>query len=212
MVKKDSTYVPGRYLPMTVQGHSYTDYAAWLEEHGCPDCCIEDYPEVVGTDATVKVIDCSGNIYSNIVSVNAIFKYHRGDVNIGDDESKYVNETYTINPALTYDASIARYFENGNTLDGTTYTYSGQDLMDGKSDAVYSGPIKIFGNNTFVWFQDTDQSLLSHAMGVMSSELLKYFEKIDRKDFFFAPYDEWDGYKYESRPHTVKVFATGFET
>ena len=209
--KKDSTYVPGRYLPMTVQGHSYTDYAAWLEEHGCPDCCIEDYPEVVGTDATVKVIDCSGNIYSNIVSVNAIFKYHRGDVNIGDDESKYVNETYTINPALTYDASIARYFENGNTLDGTTYTYSGQDLMDGKSDAVYSGPIKIFGNNTFVWFQDTDQSLLSHAMGVMSSELLKYFEKIDRKDFFFAPYDEWDGYKYESRPHTVKVFATGLK-
>lgn len=209
--KKDSTYVPGRYLPMTVQGHSYTDYAAWLEEHGCPDCCIEDYPEVVGTDATVKVIDCSGNIYSNIVSVNAIFKYHRGDVNIGDDESKYVNETYTINPALTYDASIARYFENGNTLDGTTYTYSGQGLMDGKSDAVYSGPIKIFGNNTFVWFQDTDQSLLSHAMGVMSSELLKYFEKIDRKDFFFAPYDEWDGYKYESRPHTVKVFATGLK-
>lgn len=209
--KKDSTYVPGRYLPMTVQGHSYTDYAAWLEEHGCPDCCIEDYPEVVGTDATVKVIDCSGNIYSNIVSVNAIFKYHRGDVNIGDDESKYVNETYTINPALTYDASIARYFENGNTLDGTTYTYSGQDLMDRKSDAVYSGPIKIFGNNTFVWFQDTDQSLLSHAMGVMSSELLKYFEKIDRKDFFFAPYDEWDGYKYESRPHTVKVFATGLK-
>lgn len=209
--KKDSTYVLGRYLPMTVQGHSYTDYAAWLEEHGCPDCCIEDYPEVVGTDATVKVIDCSGNIYSNIVSVNAIFKYHRGDVNIGDDESKYVNETYTINPALTYDASIARYFENGNTLDGTTYTYSGQDLMDGKSDAVYSGPIKIFGNNTFVWFQDTDQSLLSHAMGVMSSELLKYFEKIDRKDFFFAPYDEWDGYKYESRPHTVKVFATGLK-
>ncbi|MBS1318597.1 MAG: fibronectin type III domain-containing protein [Parabacteroides sp.] len=209
--KKDSTYVPGRYLPMTVQGHSYTDYAAWLEEHGCPDCCIEDYPEVVGTDATVKVIDCSGNIYSNIVSVNAIFKYHRGDVNIGDDESKYVNETYTINPALTYDASIARYFENGNTLDGTTYTYSCQDLMDGKSDAVYSGPIKIFGNNTFVWFQDTDQSLLSHAMGVMSSELLKYFEKIDRKDFFFAPYDEWDGYKYESRPHTVKVFATGLK-
>lgn len=209
--KKDSTYVPGRYLPMTVQRHSYTDYAAWLEEHGCPDCCIEDYPEVVGTDATVKVIDCSGNIYSNIVSVNAIFKYHRGDVNIGDDESKYVNETYTINPALTYDASIARYFENGNTLDGTTYTYSGQDLMDGKSDAVYSGPIKIFGNNTFVWFQDTDQSLLSHAMGVMSSELLKYFEKIDRKDFFFAPYDEWDGYKYESRPHTVKVFATGLK-
>ncbi len=209
--KKDSTYVPGRYLPMTVQGHSYTDYAAWLEEHGCPDCCIEDYPEVVGTDATVKVIDCSGNIYSNIVSVNAIFKYHRGDVNIGDDESKYVNETYTINPALTYDASIARYFENGNTLDGTTYTYSGQDLMDGKSDAVYSGPIKIFGNNTFVWFQDTDQSLLSHAMGVMSSELLKYFEKIDRKDFFFAPYDEWDGYKYESRPHTMKVFATGLK-
>lgn len=209
--KKDSTYVPGRYLPMTVQGHSYTDYAAWLEEHGCPDCCIEDYPEVVGTDATVKVIDCSGNIYSNIVSVNAIFKYHRGDVNIGDDESKYVNETYTINPALTYDASIARYFENGNTLDGTTYTYSGQDLMEGKSDAVYSGPIKIFGNNTFVWFQDTDQSLLSHAMGVMSSELLKYFEKIDRKDFFFAPYDEWDGYKYESRPHTVKVFATGLK-
>lgn len=209
--KKDSTYVPGRYLPMTVQGHSYTDYAAWLEEHGCPDCCIEDYPEVVGTDATVKVIDCSGNIYSNIVSVNAIFKYHRGDVNIGDDESKYVNETYTINPALTNDASIARYFENGNTLDGTTYTYSGQDLMDGKSDAVYSGPIKIFGNNTFVWFQDTDQSLLSHAMGVMSSELLKYFEKIDRKDFFFAPYDEWDGYKYESRPHTVKVFATGLK-
>lgn len=209
--KKDSTYVPGRYLPMTVQGHSYTDYAAWLEEHGCPDCCIEDYPEVVGTDATVKVIDCSGNIYSNIVSVNAIFKYHRGDVNIGDDESKYVNETYTINPALIYDASIARYFENGNTLDGTTYTYSGQDLMDGKSDAVYSGPIKIFGNNTFVWFQDTDQSLLSHAMGVMSSELLKYFEKIDRKDFFFAPYDEWDGYKYESRPHTVKVFATGLK-
>lgn len=209
--KKDSTYVPGRYLPMTVQGHSYTDYAAWLEEHGCPDCCIEDYPEVVGTDATVKVIDCSGNIYSNIVSVNAIFKYHRGDVNIGDDESKYVNETYTINPALTYDASIARYFENENVLKGTTYTYSGQDLMDGKSDAVYSGPIKIFGNNTFVWFQDTDQSLLSHAMGVMSSELLKYFEKIDRKDFFFAPYDEWDGYKYESRPHTVKVFATGLK-
>lgn len=209
--KKDSTYVPGRYLPMTVQGHSYTDYAAWLEEHGCPDCCIEDYPEVVGTDATVKVIDCSGNIYPNIVSVNAIFKYHRGDVNIGDDESKYVNETYTINPALTYDASIARYFENKNVLKGTTYTYSGQDLMDGKSDAVYSGPIKIFGNNTFVWFQDTDQSLLSHAMGVMSSELLKYFEKIDRKDFFFAPYDEWDGYKYESRPHTVKVFATGLK-
>lgn len=209
--KKDSTYVPGRYLPMTVQGHSYTDYAAWLEEHGCPDCCIEDYPEVVGTDATVKVIDCSGNIYSNIVSVNAIFKYHRGDVNIGDDESKYVNETYTINPALTYDASIARYFENGNTLDGTTYTYSGQDLINKVGDAVYSGPIKIFGNNTFVWFQDTDQSLLSHAMGVMSSELLKYFEKIDRKDFFFAPYDEWDGYKYESRPHTVKVFATGLK-
>lgn len=209
--KKDSTYVPGRYLPMTVQGHSYTDYAAWLEEHGCPDCCIEDYPEVVGTDATVKVIDCSGNIYPNIVSVNAIFKYHRGDVNIGDDESKYVNETYTINPALTYDASIARYFENKNVLKGTTYTYSGQDLMDGKSDAVYSGPIKIFGNNTFVWFQDTDQSLLSHAMGVMSSELLKYFEKIDRKDFFFAPYDEWDGYKYESRPHNVKVFATGLK-
>lgn len=209
--KKDSTYVPGRYLPMTVQGHSYTDYAAWLEEHGCPDCCIEDYPEVVGTDATVKVIDCSGNIYPNIVSVNAIFKYHRGDVNIGDDESKYVNETYIINPALTYDASIARYFENKNVLKGTTYTYSGQDLMDGKSDAVYSGPIKIFGNNTFVWFQDTDQSLLSHAMGVMSSELLKYFEKIDRKDFFFAPYDEWDGYKYESRPHTVKVFATGLK-
>ena len=210
--KKDSTYVPGRYLPMSVYGHSYTDYAAWLEEHGCPDCCIEDYPEEIGTHVeNLPVIDCSGNIYPNIVSVNAIFKYHRGDVNIGDDESKYVNETYTINPALTYDASIARYFENGNTLDGTTYTYSGQDLMDGKSDAVYSGPIKIFGNNTFVWFQDTDQSLLSHAMGVMSSELLKYFEKIDRKDFFFAPYDEWDGYKYESRPHTVKVFATGLK-
>ena len=210
--KKDSTYVPGRYLPMSVYGHSYTDYAAWLEEHGCPDCCIEDYPEEIGTHVeNLPVIDCSGNIYPNIVSVNAIFKYHRGDVNIGDDESKYVNETYIINPALTYDASIARYFENGNTLDGTTYTYSGQDLMDGKSDAVYSGPIKIFGNNTFVWFQDTDQSLLSHAMGVMSSELLKYFEKIDRKDFFFAPYDEWDGYKYESRPHTVKVFATGLK-
>ena len=210
--KKDSTYVPGRYLPMSVYGHSYTDYAAWLEEHGCPDCCIEDYPEEIGTYVeNLPVIDCSGNIYSNIVSVNAIFKYHRGDVNIGDDESKYVNETYTINPALTYDASIARYFENENVLKGTTYTYSGQDLMDGKSDAVYSGPIKIFGNNTFVWFQDTDQSLLSHAMGVMSSELLKYFEKIDRKDFFFAPYDEWDGYKYESRPHTVKVFATGLK-
>ena len=210
--KKDSTYVPGRYLPMSVYGHSYTDYAAWLEEHGCPDCCIEDYPEEIGTHVeNLPVIDCSGNIYPNIVSVNAIFKYHRGDVNIGDDESKYVNETYTINPALTYDASIARYFENKNVLKGTTYTYSGQDLMDGKSDAVYSGPIKIFGNNTFVWFQDTDQSLLSHAMGVMSSELLKYFEKIDRKDFFFAPYDEWDGYKYESRPHTVKVFATGLK-
>ena len=210
--KKDSTYVPGRYLPMTVQGHSYTDYAAWLEEHGCPDCCIEDYPEVVGTDATVKVIDCSGNIYSNIVSVNAIFKYHRGDVNIGDDESKYVNETYTINPALTYDASIARYFENGKTLDGTTYTFTGQDLMDKKVEGtVYEGPIKIYGNNTFVWFKDTDQSLLSHAMGVLSSELVKYFEKIDRKDFFFAPFDEWDGYKYESRPHTVKIFATGLK-
>lgn len=209
--KKDSTYVPGRYLPMTVQGHSYTDYASWLEEHGCPECCIEDEPEEIGSYATVKVIDCSGNIYPNIVSVNAIFKYHRGDINIGDDESKYVNETYTINPALTYDASIARYFENKDVLKGTTYTYTGQDLMDGKSGAVYSGPIKIFGNNTFVWFQDTDQSLLSHAMGVMSSELLKYFGKIDRKDFFFAPYDEWDNYKYESRPHTIKIFATGLK-
>lgn len=209
--KKDSTYVPGRYLPMTVLGHSYTDYAAWLEEHGCPECCIEDEPEVVGTHARVKVIDCSGNIYPNIVSVNAIFKYHRGDVNIGDDESKYVNETYTINPALTYDASIARYFENDDVLANTTYTYTGQDLMDKVGGAVYSGPIKVFGNNTFVWFQDTDQSLLSHAMGILSSEFLKYFERIDRKDFFFAPYDEWDNYKYESRPHTVKIFATGLK-
>lgn len=209
--KKDSTYVPGRYLPMTVHGHSYTDYAAWLEEHGCDECYIEDRPEVVGTDATVKVIDCSGNIYPNIVSVNAIFKYHRGDVNIGDDESKYVNETYTINPALTYDASIARYNENRDVLGSTTYIYTGQDLMDKVGGAVYSGPIKIFGNNTFVWFQDTDQSLLSHAMGVLSSEFLKYFERIDRKDFFFAPYDEWDNYKYESRPHTVKIFATGLK-
>ena len=211
--KKDSTYVPGRYLPMSVYGHSYTDYAAWLEEHGCPDCCIEDYPEEIGTYVeNLPVIDCSGNIYSNIVSVNAIFKYHRGDVNIGDDESKYVNETYTINPALTYDASIARYFENENTLKGTTYTFTGQDLMDKKVEGtVYEGPIKIYGNNTFVWFKDTDQSLLSHAMGVLSSELVKYFEKIDRKDFFFAPFDEWDGYKYESRPHTVKIFATGLK-
>ena len=72
---------------MSVYGHSYTDYAAWLEEHGCPDCCIEDYPEEIGTYVeNLPVIDCSGNIYSNIVSVNAIFKYHRGDVNIGDDE------------------------------------------------------------------------------------------------------------------------------
>lgn len=211
--KKDSTYVPGRYLPMSVYGHSYTDYAAWLEEHGCPDCCIEDYPEEIGTYVeNLPVIDCSGNIYSNIVSVNAIFKYHRGDVNIGDDESKYVNETYTINPALTYNASIARYFENENTLKGTTYTFTGQDLMDKKVEGtVYEGPIKIYGNNTFVWFKDTDQSLLSHAMGVLSSELVKYFEKIDRKDFFFAPFDEWDGYKYESRPHTVKIFATGLK-
>lgn len=209
--KKDSTYYEGRFLPMSLYGYSYTDWKTWLEANGCPDCCIEDGPEEVGNYAEVDVIDCDGNINKNIISINAIFKYHRGDVNIGDDESKYVNETYTIAPRLVYDASVARYNVNEDVLSGTTYTYSGQDLINKVGDAVYSGPIKIFGNNTFVWFQDTDQSLLSHAMGVMSSELLKYFEKIDRKDFFFAPYDEWDGYKYESRPHTVKVFATGLK-
>lgn len=208
---KDSTYYEGRFLPMSLTGHSYTDWKTWLEENGCSECCISDYPEEVGNYADLDVIDCAGNINPDIISINAIFKYHRGDVNIGDDESKYVNETYTIAPRLVYDASKVRYSNNTNVLSGTDFTYSGQDLINKVGDAVYTGPIKIFGNNTFVWFQDTDQSLLSHAMGVMSSELLKYFEKIDRKDFFFAPYDEWDNYKYESRPHTVKVFATGLK-
>lgn len=208
---KDSTYYEGRFLPMTLTGDSYTDWKSWLEENGCSECYIEDCPERIGSYATVEVIDCDGNINPDIISINAIFKYHRGDVNIGDDESKYVNETYTIAPRLVYDASKVRYSNNTNVLSGTDFTYSGQDLINKVGDAVYTGPIKIFGNNTFVWFQDTDQSLLSHAMGVMSSELLKYFEKIDRKDFFFAPYDEWDNYKYESRPHTVKVFATGLK-
>lgn len=208
---KDSTYYAGRFLPMSLTGYSYTDWKSWLEDNGCAECCISDYPEEVGNYAELDVIDCAGNINPDIISINAIFKYHRGDVNIGDDESKYVNETYTIAPRLVYDASVARYNVNEDVLSGTDYTYSGQDLINKVGDAVYTGPIKIFGNNTFVWFQDTDQSLLSHAMGVMSSELLKYFEKIDRKDFFFAPYDEWDNYKYESRPHTVKVFATGLK-
>lgn len=209
--KKDSTYYWGRYLPMSVSGSSYEDWKSWLEEHGCPDCYIEDWPEEIGSYADVDLIDCDGNINKDVVSINAIFKYHRGDVNIGDDESKYVNETYTLAPRLVYDASVARYNVNEDVLSGTTYTYSAEDLMDKMGGAVYEGPIKIFGNNTFVWFQDTDQSLLSHAMGVLSSEFLKYFERIDRKDFFFAPYDEWDGYKYESRPHTVKIFATGLK-
>lgn len=208
--KKDSTYYYGRFLPMTVTGSSYNDYKTWLEKNGCPDCCIEDWTEV-GTEATVEVIGCDGNIKDNIVSINPIFKYHRGDINIGDDESKYVNETYTIAPNLVYNASIARYNNNGNVLEGTKYTYSGQNLIDKVGGAIYEGPIKIYGNNTFVWFKETDQSLLSHAMGAINSEFLKYFASIDRKDFFFAPYDEWDGSKYESRPHTVKVFATGLK-
>lgn len=209
--KKDSTYYSGRILPMTLTGYSYEDWKTWWEENGCSECYTEDRPEQVGNYATVNVIDCAGNINPDVISINAIFEYHRGDVNIGDDESKYVNETYSIAPRLVYDASISRYNENEKVLSGTTYTYSGQDLINKVGDAVYTGPIKVLGNNTFVWFQDTDQSLLSHAMGVMSSELLKYFEKIDRKDFFFSPYDGSDSYKYESRPHTVKVFATGLK-
>lgn len=209
--QKDSTYYEGRFLPMSIDGISYEDWKSWLEEHGCPDCCIEDWPETIGSDVHLDVIDCAGNINDKIVSINAIFKYHRGDVNIGDDDSKFVNETYTIAPRLVYDASVARYNNNTAVLNDTTYTYSGQNLIDKVGGAVYTGPIKIYGNNTFVWFKDTDQSLLSHAMGALNSEFLNYFAKIDRKDFFFAPFDEWDGYKYESRPHTVKIFATGLK-
>ena len=227
------TYVPGRYLPIIAHGHSYKDYVAWFEANSCIDCVADDAPEVVGNHAVVPVIDCSGNLYDNdkfkIVSVNAIFRYSRGDVNIGDDESKYVNETYTIAPDLTYTTAVARFdkfqfaepqslltkaspaWYTEATMDESEYKYTAQNLMDGKDGAKYEGPIKIYGNNTWVWFSATDQSLLSHAMGALSSEFLKYFEKIDRKDFFFAPYDEWDSYTYESRPHTVKVFASGLK-
>lgn len=209
--KTDSTYYYGRFLPMTLTGTSYTDYKTWLEKNGCPDCNIEDYPEV-GTFKTIEVIGCDGNIKDNIVSINPIFKYHRGDVNIGDDESKYVNETYTIAPRLVYDASVARYNNTSNVLKrDPKYTYSAQDLINKEDGAVYEGPIKIYGNNTFVWFKESDQSLLSHAMGAINSEFLKYFTSIDRKDFFFAPYDEFGTSKFESRPHTVKVFATGLK-
>lgn len=210
--KTDSTYYYGRFLPMTVKGTIYVDFKEWLEKNGCPDCCIEDWPEIGGTCKTIEVIGCDGNIKDNIVSINPIFKYHRGDVNIGDDESKYVNETYTIAPRLVYDASIARYNNTGNVLKrDPKYTYSAQDLINKVGGAVYEGPIKIYGNNTFVWFKESDQSLLSHAMGAVNSEFLKYFTSIDRKDFFFAPYDEWGTSKFESRPHTVKVFATGLK-
>lgn len=217
--KEDSTYVPGRYLPMLVNGYSYTDYVAWYEQYGCEDCYIDDEPKEVGSyTENLPVIDCTGKLYDHIISVNVIIRYSRGDVNIGDDESKYVNETYTINPALQYDAKTARFNKfsthprsTDKTLSGTTYKYTGEDLINKVGGGVYEGPIKIFGNNTFVWFHDTDQSLLSHALGLVGSDLLNYFSKIDNKDFFFAPYDEWDTYKYESRPHTVKVFATGLK-
>lgn len=266
------TYIPMRFLPMRSNGATYFDYVKWYEENNCDDCWVSDEVKEIGDWVTdLSIIDCSGNIDTAIVSVNAIFRYSRGDVNVGDDDSKYVNETYTISPRLSYTADIARfnyptstanvlrtiqkkysdltnlekdalgteYFTEAQWADkvgvsvpvwnkanestkkgwidnalftiGNDYGYSAQDLMNKKDGAKYEGPIKIYGNNTFVWFNETDQSLLSHALGLVSPELLNAFSNIANKDFFFAPYDEWDRETYESRPHIVKVFATGLK-
>ena len=206
----DSTYVPGRYLPMKVNGHSYKDYVEWFNQF-CATCQVPDAPVIGSHTDNMPVIDCAGNIEENIVSINAIFRYSRGDVNVDDDESLYVREKYTIAPALTYKTATSRYDKNSKTLEtNAKYTYSAQDLMDGKAGAVYEGPIWISGTNTFVWYNFESDDLLSHAMGIVTPVLANVKDK-DRLDLFFSPYDETSTVRFESRPHTVYIKATGLK-
>jgi hypothetical protein len=146
--------------------------------------------------AAIEIIDCTGNIDEDIISIEAILKYQRGDVNVDDKQSLLVNERFTIDPALKY---------AGGTL-GKAYT--GQDLIDEKGGATYEGPIVVMGNNVFVWYDFKNDDLLSHALGV-TSPIRKALKDKNTVDYFFSPYDERSNVIYQSRPHTVYIKAVG---
>lgn len=108
------TYLYGKVLPMAGFGMPKLDWDNLLDAW-CSTCVINPFEYVQGTLTYLEIIDCSGNVHDNIEAIYPLFHYHRGDVNIDDKNSLYVNEEFHIHPALKYTAATNR-FDKGTTI------------------------------------------------------------------------------------------------
>lgn len=209
IIMKDGkeTYIDGKILPMAAVGMTRTDWEKKLDEcYNCPP----SGQYTIGEALNVKIIDCSGNINPAIKEIKPLFHYHRGDINVDDRESLFVNEIFHLAPTLVYDASYVRYNFNTNTLAGTKVKVSGADLMG--NPEWYQGPIEIHGSNQMIWYDFRVNDLMTDALDLLSP--FNFFNQYGhRADIYFAPFDDTVqvGHGYESRVHTVYIKATNLK-
>lgn len=145
-------------------------------------------------EGPIAIIDCTGKLVEDVVSVHPVFRCVRKDVNISNSESLNPIEKFALADELTYTVS--------------EYKYTGEDLKSGKAEAVYEGPIVAKCAQAFVWYRfEGDSTALGGAM------LAKAIDALDintgRVDAYFSGYrtGALDEAAMRSRQHTVRIFA-----
>lgn len=177
-----------------------------------------------------KYVDAKGNLLESTPLFAAI-KYVRGNVNIDDPASLIVDEKFGIDPLLTYAPVIKNVYK---LTDG----FTGKNIREllannGKKYAqMYCGDIHVAGNNEWVWYELPCDTAMCSSIGdafAVANNVKQYFDKyqgnntveeirpsaIGRTDVYFSKMkitgtstDRGSNY---SRPHVIKVFATGLK-
>lgn len=149
----------------------------------------------------LNIIDCTGKYGKDIVSVEAVFRCERKDVNISDDES--------LNPAEIFQLAGEQAWATYANKDA--YKYSGADLIAKKDGASYNGPIELHAANAFVWYSfENDEDMLSSVVHLDIND--KFGTYSGCFDMFYSPYKigSMDTQRqYKSRTHTVRIYAIG---
>ena len=145
-------------------------------------------------EGPLSIIDCTGKLEKNVISVHPVFRCVRKDINISNSESLNPIEKFALADELTYGVA--------------DYKYTGADLKAGKDEAVYEGPVVAKCAQAFVWYRfEGDSTALGGAM------LAKAIDAMDintgRVDAYFSGYrtGALDETAMRSREHTIRIFA-----
>lgn len=146
---------------------------------------------VANTAFATTFLDASGNLLPAYDHVKVYIDYKRGNVSTELNQSVNFQEVFRLNEALTY-----------TSPKGTTFNYTGKDLVEHKLGAIYPNDLKVTGNNQYVWFSYGSNGSVAEAMGLPDGqEFNGHYTR-----YFYAPFEaQYTDEQRSSRVDTIFI-------